>query len=234
MALKEELEKKVSEILREAWSERDGQKVPDPDDLKLGNDAVKIKGTVLYADMSDSTKLVDTKPDYVAAEIYKVYLHCASKIISSEGGSITAYDGDRIMAVFIGDFRNSRATRAALKINGARIKIINPAIANSYMNKGEDCWKVEHTIGVDASDLFVARTGIRGSNDLVWVGSAANHAAKLCNLPKTHPIRITSAVYKMINDSAKYGGDLQENMWEQVTWNEKKRTIYRSNWHWSL
>jgi len=39
----------------------------------------------------------------VAAEIYKTYLHCAAKIIRSEGGSITSYDGDRIMGIFIGD-----------------------------------------------------------------------------------------------------------------------------------
>ena len=33
-------------------------------------------------------------------------------------------------------------------------------------------------LGIDTSKLFVARTGIRKSNDLVWVGRAANYAAK--------------------------------------------------------
>jgi class 3 adenylate cyclase len=50
-----------------------------------------------------------------AAEIYKTFLHCAAKIIRSEDGVITAYDGDRIMAVFIGNAKNTSAVRAALK-----------------------------------------------------------------------------------------------------------------------
>lgn len=128
MSLKDDLEKKAKDIFSEKWTERDGQSVPEPSDLKLANDAVKLEGVVLYADMSESTKLVDTKAAFFAAEVYKTFLHCAAKIIRSEGGKITAFDGDRIMAVFIGDSKNTSAARAALKINYARIEIINPAL----------------------------------------------------------------------------------------------------------
>jgi len=116
MSLKAELETRVSQIFKEQWTERSGQVVPLPDSIKLTNDAVKISGTILYADMSESTKLVDTYKPSFSAEIYKAYLHCAAKIIRSEGGEITAYDGDRMMAVFIGVFKNSKATRAALQM----------------------------------------------------------------------------------------------------------------------
>ena len=85
MALKEELEASVGKIFRESWTERDGQIVPAPEDIRLGNDAVKLVGTVLYADMADSTQLVDDYPPHFAAEIYKSYLTCAAKIIKSEG-----------------------------------------------------------------------------------------------------------------------------------------------------
>ena len=56
------------------------------------NDGVNLDATVLYADMADSTALVDKYTKTFAAEIYKTYLHCAAKIITSEGGTITAYD----------------------------------------------------------------------------------------------------------------------------------------------
>lgn len=101
-------------------------------------------------------------------------MHCSAKIIRSEGGEITSLDGDRIMAVFIGDTKNTSAGRAALKINYARISIINPALVAQYPKSN---YEVKHTVAVDSSELFIARTGIRGSNDLVWVGKAANHAA---------------------------------------------------------
>ena len=84
MPLKEDLENKVAQIFGDQWTERDGQLVPDASDLKLDNDAVKLDGVVLYADMSESTKLVDSKKAFFAAEVYKAYLHCAAKVIRAE------------------------------------------------------------------------------------------------------------------------------------------------------
>ena len=172
MGLGEDLKSEVLKVLQEEWSEREGRVVPDSDDLKLSNDAVTLDGTVLYADLDDSTKLVDTKKPWFAAETYKCYLVCAARIIRSEGGEITSYDGDRIMAVFIGDTKNSSAARAALKVNFAVQKVINPAIREEYPKTS---YSIKHVVGIDTSSLFVARTGIRGANDLVWVGRAANY-----------------------------------------------------------
>ncbi len=229
MALKDDLEEKVKSIFSEKWTERDGQVVPSADDLKLSNDAVKLDGVVLYADMSESTKLVDEKKAFFAAEVYKTYLHCAAKIIRAEGGEITSYDGDRIMAVFIGDSKNTSAARAALKINYARIYIINPALEKQYPKAA---YEVKHTVGIDSSSLFIARTGIRGSNDLVWVGGAANHAAKLGSLSNSYPSRITAEVYNCLHDDLKYSEG--KPMWEQVTWDDMDRVIYRSTWWWRI
>ena len=117
MGLGDDLNSEVRKILREGWSERAGRVVPESNALRLGNDAVTLEGTVLYADLDDSTELVDTMPLWFAAEVYKAYLACAARIVRSEGGVITSYDGDRIMAVFIGDLKNTVAARTALKID---------------------------------------------------------------------------------------------------------------------
>lgn len=194
MGLKKELQEQVAKTFSERWSERDGTVVPDSDDLKLYNDAVNLDATVLYADMAESTDLVDGYKDYFAAEIYKSYLYCAAKIIRSEGGVISAYDGDRVMAIFIGKTKNTSATKAALKINYTLIHLINPAIKKQYNTD----YELNHVIGIDTSKLFTARTGIRGSNDLVWVGKAANHAAKLTSLPHEYAINITKNVFDVM------------------------------------
>jgi len=119
MSLKQELQESVAKIIRDRWEEREGEVVPEPSDLKLGNDAVTLDATVLYADMSGSTKLVDTFRPSRAAEVYKAYMVCAAKIIRDRGGSITAYDGDRVMGMFIGDSKNTSAAKAAFQINWA-------------------------------------------------------------------------------------------------------------------
>ncbi len=229
-SLSEQLDQEVKKIFRERWTTRDGQKVPESEDVQLGNDAVKIDGTVLYADLDGSTNMVDQQTPEFAAEIYKSYLHCAAKIIRAEDGQIVSYDGDRIMAVFIGGRKNTDAARCALKINYAVTKIINPAIVLQYPRS---TFRVRQIVGIDTSPLFVARTGIRNWNDLVWVGRSANYAAKLCSQSSDYPTWITADVYNRLLDSSKIGSD-GRNMWESVWWDERKFIVYRSNWHWKV
>lgn len=177
MALKDGLKTEVSAIFRDKWERRGGIAVPTDTSLKLGNDGIDLNATVLYADLSESTNLVDGYKDWFAAEVYKAFLRCAAKIIRSEGGEIAAYDGDRVMAIYLGDSKNTSAVRTALKINWACKQLIQPAIQNQWPNT---TYNLKHTVGIDTSKLLVARAGIRGANDLVWIGRAANHAAKLC------------------------------------------------------
>lgn len=133
MSLKDELIEQVEKIFREQWIERDGRVVPEAEDVPLANEAVKFDdATVLYADMSGSTSLVNKEPWNFAAEVYKTYLYCCARIITSEGGNITAYDGDRIMALYIGDSANTSAARTALKINWCRLEVVNPLLLKQY------------------------------------------------------------------------------------------------------
>jgi len=48
----------VESIFADQWKVRDGQKVPETEDIQLGNHAVLLNGTVLYADLAESTELV--------------------------------------------------------------------------------------------------------------------------------------------------------------------------------
>lgn len=230
MGFKEDLTIEVREIFATKFETRKGNVVPEAEDISLGNDAVTFdEAAVLYADLADSTKLVKDFKDWFAAEVYKSYLHCASKIIRDLGGVITAFDGDRIMGVFLGDNKCTSAAKAALQINYAVLYIINPALKTFATP-----YTVNHSVGVDMSKLFVARTGIRGSNDLVWVGRAANYAAKLCAIREgDYASWITAAVYDRMNKSSKFGGNPEKSMWEKRSWTAMGIDVYRSNWHWA-
>jgi class 3 adenylate cyclase len=230
MALQDDIKEGVTEIFRDQWSVRDGTVVPQPDSVRLNNDAVRLEGTVLYADLSESTRLVDKEPPEFAAEIYKAYLRTAARIIATEGGEITAYDGDRIMAVFIGKAKNTTAVRCGLKINWARQHIINPALKAQYSTK---TYQLKQTVGIDTSTLFIARTGIRGANDLVWVGRAANHAAKLSGLSADSPTWISEAVYDGMHESAKFTDG--KSMWQERRWTQMDDArVYCSTWVWPV
>lgn len=209
MATHQELEAVVTGLFKELWDVSQGKTIPDQSNLRLGsNHGITLDATVLYADMKDSTGLVDAFPNWFAAEIYKSYLHCAASIIKSCGGSVTAYDGDRVMGVFLGGSKNSYAVKAAFKINHSLQQIINPSLLRLYPRSN---YVAGHTIGVDTSELLAARTGVRNHNDLVWVGRAANHAAKLCAETGGGSLRITPDVYSALHDTIK--SYLGSSMW---------------------
>jgi len=229
MALKDELKVQLKKFFSEVWSERDGNVVPSDESLKLTNDSIKLDATVLYSDLGDSTNMVDSFGYEFSAEIYKSFLYTAGRIIRAEGGTITAYDGDRIMAVFIGDSKNTSSVRAAMKLRWAESNLINPAKQEQYPKTTFSC---THATGIDTSVLHVAKTGVRGANDLVWVGRAANHAAKLSSLPAGFTW-ISSSVYGQLADVAKFSNGT--NMWTTMKWTEwDGRTIYRSSYYWEL
>lgn len=234
MSLESELTEHVEKIFDDQWEETDGRTVPAPENLLLGeNDATKLaRATVLYADLDGSTDMVSRYQWWKCAEVYKAYLHCTGKIIRAEGGTITSYDGDRVMAIFIGDNQSSSAAKCGLKINYAVKKIINPCFKKRY---GDESFEIKHVTGIDASPIRAARTGIRGSNDIVWVGRAANYAAKLSALSPDFPTRITKTVYDDLSSDAKEGGTPRRSMWGHATWTSMNdMDIYRSTWTWSV
>jgi class 3 adenylate cyclase len=230
MGLRGDLQEEVEEIFSTQWQTRKGRLVPNPEDIQLGNHASELAATVLYADLADSTVMVDQQTFNVAAEVYKSYLVCAARIIKANGGSITAYDGDRIMAVFIGDHKNTSAAKSGLQITWAVSNIVNPGLLSQY---GNAAYQIRHVVGVDSSVLRAARIGVRNDNDLVWVGSAANHAAKLSSISDSQSaVYISKPVYDVMHESVKLGGNPKRNMWTNQTFDG--RDVYRSSWQWSI
>jgi class 3 adenylate cyclase len=231
VGIKDDLESEVAQIYKNQWTRRDGRKVPEDTDVAAGNDAVDLDATILYADLDESTKLVDNYKDWFAAENYKTFLRVATRIIRSEGGFIRSFDGDRVMGVFIGEGKADCAARSGLKINWAVQYLIQPKLKSQYPTTE---YVMKHTTGIDSSKVMVTKGGIRNSNDLVWVGRSANHAAKLCALSADYPTWITDKVYDALSDSVKYSAD-KRNMWEERKWTtQSDRRIYRSNFWWRL
>ena len=111
------LNSEIRKILQEPWTVQRSRGAPRPKDLGLDNEGKTINATVLYADLDESTRMVETQEPEFAGRMYKTYLVCAARVIRSEQGNISAYDGDRIMAVYTGRRTAERAVRSALKLN---------------------------------------------------------------------------------------------------------------------
>lgn len=231
MSLKDDLTSEVTRIFKFQWEEQTTTNVPAAEDLRLdANHAKKLESaTVLYADLDGSTNMVDTYNWEFSAEIYETYLRCAARIIKAENGVITAYDGDRVMAIFTGGSKNTAAARCALKINFAVRNIIQPVIDAQYSAKS---FQLKHVVGIDTSQLHAARIGVRNDNDLVWIGRAANYAAKLTSLAGK-ATWITKDVYDQLHHDLKFSNG--KSIWIAHNWIPMNSiSIYSSSYWWPV
>jgi len=229
MTIKDDLIDKVHEFSTDLWSDiPDARVLPTVDDLTFGNSGEHLDVTILYADIAGSTKMVDQLPDTRSAEYYKAFLHCASQLIRRNNGEIQAYDGDRVMAVYVGDDQANNAVKSAFEINGVVDEIINPKFQQVYGNGHRP---LKFTIGIDSGTCLAIKVGVRLAGDIAWIGAAANIAAKLNSfdgLEHDFPIRTTSETY------AKLSHDLLVNVQGELLWsgpynNFDPRKHYRTN-----
>lgn len=195
MTLESDLSAKVYSFAKDEWEITPGRVVPDATALPFSNSAKSLSACFLYADLSDSTGMVKRTIPRLAAEYYKAFLHCASKLIEANNGTIEAYDGDRVMGVFLGEKKEVNAVVAAFQLKRAMQNIVNPTFTRVY---GDLHKPLKYTVGIDTGDVLACKAGVRGTSELVWIGPAANYAAKLnsfSGLDHTYPTRVTAAVH---------------------------------------
>ena len=216
MTIADDIKANANTTFTSAWTVRDGRSVPEPKDLKHSNDAVHFdRATILYADLDGSTGLVESKKWQFSGEVYKAFLYATSRLIRHQGGSIVSYDGDRVMGIFISETQANDAVACALQINYAVKNFVQPELHRIWKTD----FKIRHVVGVDTSPIRAARTGVRGDNDIVWIGNAANLAAKLTALTADQPTWITKRVYDRLSDSQKLSS-ARENIWKNWKWTQ--------------
>jgi class 3 adenylate cyclase len=229
MTIRQDLSTKVTEFAHEKWAEiPNAYVIPNTDDLTFGNSGERLNVTVLYADIHSSTPMVDALSDWLAAEYYKAFLHCASQIIKRNDGVIQAYDGDRVMAIYTGTEQADQAVLTALELNDAVLNIINPIFQNFYR---EDHRLLKHTVGIDTGQLLATKVGVRAVGELAWIGRAANYAAKLNSfegLDANYQTRITTNTFTMLSSALKITAGA--SIWEGPYKNFELRRHYRTNY----
>lgn len=222
-----------------AWSITNGTVVPTTDDIVMRNGGRLLDATYAYADLADSSKIAQTLKKEAAAKIIRAFVNSATRILRNFGGEIRSFDGDRVMAIFVGDDKNWNAVRAAFAINWAVVEVIRPAIKSNWSD-GEDFCNISHRVGIDTGESLIVRGGARNNNDLISVGAAPNIAAKLSDLKNGHTTYITDRVYGELADNLLYyeSSGYRQNCWSKLyssiqiggTYN----TVYGSTVYWGI
>lgn len=230
----QEVNDQIQGIIDTPWNTRRGTKVPKTTEIALAGGAVEIEATFLYADLAQSSKMAKELDRRVAAKLIKCFLASSSKVIQQNGGAIRSFDGDRVMGIFHGDFKNSNAAKCAMQIKYVVHYLIKPKFERKYDSIKNASFSIDHGIGIDTGTVLSVRGGVRGDNDLVWIERAPNLAAKLSSLREApYQAFVTARVYNKLNDNSKYGPNW-ENKWQSRSWNflGDNMNVYRSSWWW--
>ncbi|MCX5215633.1 adenylate/guanylate cyclase domain-containing protein [Kitasatospora sp. NBC_00240] len=232
MGLKDTINQNLTDLIGHDWQTTNGTVVPKTTDIALKNGARVLDAVYLYADMMGSTQLVTDFEPGTAAKVMRAFLSTACRIIRYHDGHIRSFDGDRVMGIFIGDNKNSRAAKAAMEIKYATDTFVWPALERRLPSLGAKGFVLSHVSGIASGKVFMARAGIREHNDLISVGEAANIAAKLSDIRESPQCRtyITKAVYDTMSPDRRVSDG--KPMWQESvqTINGVQRTVYRSNW----
>jgi class 3 adenylate cyclase len=236
VARKDEYDDALKDLLREPFSARFGRTVPTTDSITLKNGGVYLDAVYLYADMADSTGMARWFTPQTAAKIIRAYLSIATRALRARGGEIRSYDGDRVMAIFVGDDAATRAARAALELTWLVDNLVHPALNLWLDDYYEGSWRVRQRCGIDIGSAFVVRAGVRDSNDLVSVGDAPNIAAKLAQLKGARTF-ITDRMWEAMSYDTCFSKD-GTAMWSLAEATDigsgRVEEIRSSSWWWSV
>jgi adenylate cyclase len=211
MSFPTEMNKRIDDVLAPAWSRRKGTVVPTTRDIVMRNGAVNLDATYAYADLADSSTLGQKVDRRVAGKVIRCYLSIAAATFRRFDGEIRSFDGDRVMAIFVGSTKNADAVAAALAINWAVTEVMRPKLDAKWPSL-KQTWRLKHGIGIATGPAMLVRGGVRSSNDLISVGAAPNVAAKLSSLRGRATIYVTRTVYNRMLDRNKRS-QAGVNMW---------------------
>ncbi|WP_406209325.1 adenylate/guanylate cyclase domain-containing protein [Streptomyces decoyicus] len=237
MGLADDIDSAVTRIVCSDWDIQKGTVVPTTDNVKLSNGAKEVDAVYLYADLADSTGLARDFTRTTAAKVIRAYLDATCQVIRARGGEIRSFDGDRVMAIFMGSSKNTNAARCALQIHYVVRQIVTPKVEANLSSIKNQGFQIKHCVGIDTGTALVVRGGVRGHNDLVSIGRAPNVAAKLSDIRNGgYRTYVTHAVFNQIREDTKFSsGENRQLMWDGPYTREvggETLSVYKSSW-WS-
>ncbi|HEY5977308.1 MAG TPA: adenylate/guanylate cyclase domain-containing protein [Solirubrobacterales bacterium] len=150
-------------------------------DLRLGG--VRREGTVIFTDLRGFTSFAEQlQPDLVIT-VLNHYLEEMSDAIMDHGGTLVAYMGDGIMAVFGApleqDDHADRALAAAREMIAVRLPSFNRWMQEQEMGRG-----FEMGIGVNSGSVMSGQVGSKRRIEYTAIGDTTNTAARLESMTK--------------------------------------------------
>jgi adenylate cyclase len=154
------------------------------DGVRLGG--VQREGTVMFSDLRGFTSFAESLPVERVIDILNRYLTGMSDAILDHGGTLVAYMGDGIMAVFgapiAQDDHADRALEAAREMLGPRLAEFNRYLREEGLSEG-----FRIGIGLNSGPVMSGNVGSERRLEYTAIGDTTNTAARLEGMTKGTP-----------------------------------------------
>ncbi len=154
------------------------------DDFRLGG--VERDCTVLFSDLRGFTSFGESQPAAKVIEVVNFYLNEMTEAILAAGGTLIAYMGDGIMAVFGTPIEQSdhadRALVAAREMMGPRLRRFNDWLADQGHESG-----FRMGIGLNSGTVMAGNVGSAQRVEYTAIGDTTNTASRLEGMTKGTP-----------------------------------------------
>ena len=233
---KQQLEEKTIAIRNEQFNQSETSLIPtlETQGLTFGNSGKYFYATVLYIDIRQSSKLLDSHHYANVAKLLTAFYNAIVRVANQDGGEIRSFNGDSLLVFYKGTENDTvgKAVQSAMKMSFAINNVVNPVMKNLS--------NIDFGIGIDYGKVLATKVGIGGcsnTKDLIWIGNGVNRATKisdLCQCP--YHIGISERLYDKLDYSLKYTKDLFNrsiSMWTSKTlnYNEDMEIMYQTNYH---
>jgi adenylate cyclase len=154
------------------------------ENLRLGG--VERECTVMFCDLRGFTTFSESLPAERVIEVVNVYLGQMSEAILESGGTLLAYLGDGIMALFGAPLPQEdhadRALAAAREMMGPRLGRFNAWLREQGLGEG-----FRMGIGLNSGEVMAGNVGSERRIEYTAIGDTTNTASRLEGLTKGTP-----------------------------------------------
>lgn len=155
------------------------------DDLRLNG--VRREATVLFSDLRGFTTLAESLTPEQVIDVLNHYLTEMSDAIMGHGGTLVAYMGDGIMAIFGAPLDQpdhaTRAIQAAREMTGPRLDNFNGWLTET----GISSEPVRMGVGLNSGEVMSGNVGSPNRIEYTAVGDTTNTASRLEGMTKGTP-----------------------------------------------
>jgi adenylate cyclase len=166
-------------------------------DALLGG--VELESTVLFSDLRGFTTFAENLPVGQVIHILNHYLGEMSEAILDHGGTLVAYMGDGIMAVFGApiqmDDHAERAVRAAREMLDVRLPQVNAWMAGEGIDH-----EFRMGVGLHSGSVMSGNVGSERRMEYTAIGDTTNTAARLEGMTKGsgHQLFVSDATHALL------------------------------------